>query len=186
MPRGAKSLGTGLQALPELAHAAPARYGCWIVVTFDRVFYERTDCAGALLGDVLVLMWEGPAHNDVLRRIVGILQDLKRGPFAARKLYVMNVVSPTASPPDAIGRQIAAKFLEHFDYHVNVTEGSDIRTSLIRAVLTGMMLISRVRARHDIADTVPRGIQKLVAAGASAPMNELAAAITSMRGRLHG
>lgn len=150
-------------------------------MSIDRIFHQGRDCAVALQGDVLLQIWEGPAHNDVLRIVLSALQSLKRGPFAGRKLFVLHVVAETASPPDGPGRAIAAKFLEHFDLHVNVTEGTGFRSSLIRSAIVGILLLSGTRAKNEVTPSVDAGIDKLVAAGCHATRSELTEAVRELR-----
>lgn len=92
--------------------------------TIDRVFHEGSDCAAALIGDVLVLVWDGPAH--IGSAVGGAQRDAvaqARRAARTKASSVLNIVSERASPPDSAGRAIASKFPEHFDYHVQVAEG---------------------------------------------------------------
>jgi hypothetical protein len=150
-------------------------------VPIDRIFHQGHDSAVALCDDVLIQIWEGPAHNDVLKIVLGALQSLRRGPFAARKLFVLHVVAETASPPDAQGRAIAAKFLEHFDLHVNVTEGTGFRASLIRSAILGILMLSGTRAKNEVTASVDAGIDALVAAGCDAKKADLVGVVRELR-----
>lgn len=150
-------------------------------MSIDRIFHQGHDCAIALSDDVLIQIWEGPAHHDVLKIVLSALQSLRRGPFAARKLFVLHVVAETASPPDRAGRAIAAKFLEHFDLHVNVTEGTGFRSSLIRSAILGIMMLSGTRAKNEVTPSVDAGIDKLIAAGCHADRGALTEAVRALR-----
>lgn len=147
----------------------------------DRILYQGQDCAVALCGDVMIQIWDGPAHNRVLRMILGFFQSLKNAEFRARKLYVLHVVSETASPPDAEGRAIAAKFLDYFEFHSNATEGTGFRASLIRSVIVGILFLSRVRAKHAVAASVPDAANVLVAAGCNATVADLESSVVALR-----
>lgn len=147
----------------------------------DRVFHQGRDAAVALCGDVLIQIWEGPAHHDVLRTVANALQSLRRGEFSERRLFVLHVVARTASPPDAEGRKIASRFIGLFDHHVNVTEGSGFRSALIRSALVGISLISGHHADHVVTASVEAGIEALVRAGARASRADLADAVRTLR-----
>lgn len=150
----------------------------------DRVFHEGADCAVVLCGDVLIQVWEGPAHNEVLQKVLAALKSLKAGDFRQRSLFMLNVVSERASPPDAEGRAIAAKFFEYFDFHVNVTEGTGFRAAIIRSVLVAITLLTRVRAKHAVADTVAAGAALLASAGALTSPRDLEAVVEEARHQL--
>ena len=147
----------------------------------DRVLYQSQDCTVALCDDVMIQIWEGPAHNDVLGAILGLFQTLKNGDFHARKLYVLHVVSETASPPDATGRAIAAKFLDYFEFHSNATEGTGFRASVIRSVIVGILFLSRVRTKHAVTASVSEAAQALVAAGCNATARDLELCVLALR-----
>jgi len=146
-----------------------------------RVLYQSQDCAIALCDDVMVQIWEGHAHEDVLLNILGFFQSLKKGEFHDRKLYVLHVVAETASPPDAKGRAIAAKFLEYIEFHSNATEGTGFRASLIRSVIVGIIFLSRVRAKHSVSASVPEAARALVAAGCNAETRDLESCVSVLR-----
>lgn len=147
----------------------------------DRILYENDDCAIALCGDVMIQIWEGPAHNSVLQLLLGFFQSLKNDEFRTRKLYVLHVVGKTASPPDAEGRAIAAKFLGFFEFHANATEGAGFRASLIRSALVGIAFLSRTRTKHAVTASVLDAAKALVAAGCTAAATDLVSSVATLR-----
>lgn len=147
----------------------------------DRVFHQGRDAAVALCGDVLIQVWEGPAHHDVLRTVANALQSLRRNEFSERRLFVLHIVARTASPPDAEGRQIAARFLGLFDHHINVTEGTGFRAALIRSALIGIALISGHRTDHVVTASLDAGLDALAKAGSRTRLADLADAVRTLR-----
>jgi hypothetical protein len=150
----------------------------------DRIVHEGSDCAIALCNDVVIQVWEGPAHHHALKTMLAALQALKVREFASRRLFSLHIVAVTASAPDAEGRAIAAKFLEHLDLHVNVTEGTGFRASLIRMVILGILILSGVRAKHEVTPTLDAGIDALIAGGCRASRSELEEAVRTLREKL--
>ena len=53
--------------------------------------------------------------------------------------------------------------------YVGVHEGKSLRGALLRAVLVGMAMIGRARARHEVLSTVDDGVRALVGRGAIDP-----------------
>ena len=129
----------------------------------------------------MIQIWDGPAHNDVLQQILGFFQSLKSAEFQARKLYVLHIVSETASPPNAEGRAIAARFLDHIEFRANATEGTGFRAALIRSVIVGIMFLTQVRAKHAVTTSVAEAAQALVAAGCEATASDLETAVLTLR-----
>jgi hypothetical protein len=150
----------------------------------DHVFHQGRDCAIALCDDVFIQIWTGPAHHDVLQMVATSLKSLKLDAFKARKLFVLHIVAETASPPDSEGRKIAAKFLPHIHHHVNVTEGTGFRASLIRSVIVGIALLASLRANYEVTASLSAGLDALAKAGCHASRTDLQAAVTELRAKL--
>jgi hypothetical protein len=102
-------------------------------------FLAMTTC-----GPIVIATWTGPVPHDVPRsqRVLDEMKRLRKGTHAKLLLYVY-LVSDDAVIPDYAARKVDAQLPEYFDACVGIHEGNSVRSSLIRAVVTGMAMMSR-------------------------------------------
>jgi hypothetical protein len=142
---------------PGVLPAAPPEF---------RALHVERSMALAVCGPLVVAAWTGPVPEEVAcrQRVLDEMRRLRRGTHAKLLLYVY-LVGENASIPDREARKVSANLPEHFDYCAGVHEGNSMRASLIRAVVTSMVMLSRVRLvkeRHVIAST-PREAARALA-----------------------
>ena len=114
-----------------------------------------------------------------------ILEVLTRLHATDRHIQMLACISKTSPMPNTNARKIAARFPEYFDYYVGVHEGTSFRGALVRAVLLGTAMLSRVRARYDIFTTVDDDVHGLAAHGAN-DASELRRCVCELRERAKG
>ena len=97
----------------------------------------------AVTGNVVFAIWRGSATEEMYRRInEELVQLTTRYP---RNCAYMQVIEASAKPPTAADRKIAMDGVkavgDELPCVVVVVEGTAIRSTLVRAVLTGMTLL---------------------------------------------
>lgn len=104
-----------------------------------------------VLGPLAVVAWTGPVPIDAPRaqRLLDAMQQLRSTSHRDLLLYAY-VVAETASMPDGPARTIGARLPELFDHCAAIHEGDGLRSSVIRAVLTSMTMMARVRSRKKL------------------------------------
>lgn len=115
--------------------------------------------AVGVVGSTLIQIWETTGPDAArMQRILELLQQ-RRATLSAS--YSIAVVSVTSPMPDADARKVAAAFPEYFDFYVGVHEGTSFRMAMVRAVLVGMAMLGRVRARYEVCSTIEEGVREL-------------------------
>ncbi|MCU0687423.1 MAG: hypothetical protein MUF34_35140 [Polyangiaceae bacterium] len=109
-----------------------------------QVLYVERFSALTVFGPLVVSVWTGPAPHGVrqAQRIIDEVRQLRQSTHAKLLLYVY-LVSEDAVIPEPEARKVKAKIVELFDSCVGIHEGNSLRTSLVRAVTTGMIMMSR-------------------------------------------
>ena len=145
----------------------------------ETVWVEPGHAVG-ISGTTVIQVWESTGPDATrMRRILDVLTRLRS---TGRHVQMLACIAETSPMPDAAARKIAASFPEYFDYYVGVHEGTSIRGALVRAVLLGTAMVSRVRARYEIFSTVDDGVRGLVAHGAN-DASELRRCVCELRER---
>ncbi|HEU4411076.1 MAG TPA: hypothetical protein VFS43_37835 [Polyangiaceae bacterium] len=96
-------------------------------------------------GPLVIATWTGPAPHGAVQaqRAADEVRRLRKDTHAKLLLYVY-LVGETAVLPEPEARTIRAQLLQYFDTCVGIHEGNSLRASLIRGVVTGMALMSRL------------------------------------------
>lgn len=115
--------------------------------------------AFGVVGATLIQIWDSAGPDAV--RMQRILEALKKRRVTLAASYSLAVVSVQSPMPDAEARKVAAAFPEYFDFYVGVHEGTSFRMSMVRAVLVGMAMLGRVRARYEVCSTIEEGVHVL-------------------------
>jgi hypothetical protein len=113
----------------------------------------------AVAGPTLIQLWETVQPDAVRMSRVG---DLFRELAAKHPaVFMVTLVGELSPMPDADARAVASSFPKLFKYYVGIHEGSSFRMSIVRSVLVGMSLMSGLRARYDVTDSVEDGMRLL-------------------------
>lgn len=136
--------------------------------------------------NVLVQLWEGPLSSTTqaaeFRRVIATLKRMKSR--TREPVLVFTVVSVHTTMPDAASRAIAAEMPAWFDYYVGVHEGTGFRASMVRAVVAGMALAARVKARYDVTEDLASGARLLAARSSGVTAPDLLAVVADLRQRV--
>jgi hypothetical protein len=127
-------------------------------VTQDTVWLEHGHGI-AIAGPLLIQLWETLQPDAA--RMSRIEQRFRELAECHPRVFMLTVVGEQSPMPDAGARAVASKFPELFTYYVGVHEGSSFRMSIVRSVLVGMSLMSKLRARYDVTDNLDEGIRLL-------------------------
>lgn len=124
----------------------------------EAIWVEPGHAVG-VVGATLVQIWETAGPDAArMQRILELLRQRRATLSASYSIAVVSVASPM---PDAEARKVAAAFPEYFDFYVGVHEGTSFRAAMVRAVLVGMAMLGRVRARYEVCSTVEEGVREL-------------------------
>lgn len=137
--------------------------------------------------NVLIQIWEAHVDPDLqaqeFRRVLSALKRMKSA--GVSPLLVLAVVSVQTDMPDSTSRAIATEFPEYFDLYVGVHEGTGFRASLVRAVVAGMALAARVKARYEVTEDVTSGARLLAQrSGGTVKAEDLVAVVSDLRERI--
>ena len=114
----------------------------------------------AATGNVIIAIWRGIATEEMYRRINDeLLQLTTRYP---QHCAYMQIIETSAKPPTAAHRKIAMDGVKAVGDKLGcvlvVVEGSEIRSTLVRAVLTGMTLLIPRMQKTKISGRVDDGL----------------------------
>lgn len=118
----------------------------------------------AFAGDVALVLWNAPARAHRIRWIFETTE------ARSRKLpnggVALQVILPTATPPDAEGRAENAKGLARMEgllrRMVTVPVGDDLTTRIVRTVMRGMFLVQRQSDRQFVCAKTSEGVSELL------------------------
>jgi hypothetical protein len=108
--------------------------------------------ARGVAGNMLFLVWRYETQAAAYIRARATLAEL--GALHSRGVGVMQVIEPTAVPPDAAARaefpkmlDLADQFVKHFSI---VHEGTGFKAAAVRTITSGVYLLSRRKFPHEV------------------------------------
>lgn len=144
--------------------------------------------AVALRDSLVFQVWEGVVDDGVQLQCFHRMERLSKQLVAkGEPLFVLAIVSEHTNMPSAECRAVGARFPQYFRYYVGVHEGSGFRASLVRTVIAGMAMASRVKARYSVVSTLAEGARDLELHSQGAfPAAQAEADIRAMREAIAG
>jgi len=107
--------------------------------------------AVVLWRDVVIQIYDGPMRAETdfdraARSALSAFQTARRHAGDDGVVLGLTVASAGSGVPDAESRRTMLEHPKWFDYFVAAVEGNDLRTSVIRLMLSGLGLVARVPA----------------------------------------
>lgn len=119
------------------------------------ILFSESGASVAFRGPLVVAITDGPDAFNVkcAKRTVAEVQRLRRGSHKDRMIYVY-LAGERSGIPSAEAREVASGIGDLIDVGVGIHEGNGFRASAIRAVVTGISMMSRARVKLEIVATV--------------------------------
>ena len=141
-------------------------------------------------GRCLAVVWSGQPDPHAMQRRADHLVDLcKRHPGHCA---LVEVVEPTSKPPDDNTRRVAMEVFRKLGNDLSgiafVVEGNEVRTTLTRAIITGMLFFVRQPQPSKVFKRIPdlaAWVRGRIHAEDSEFNTKLAAAFEHLRGLMH-
>lgn len=147
-----------------------------------RIVCEGDGYVVAVWRNVVIQCWLKATPTAALQATLAEFRSLRTRELKDRKLLSLAVIAEGTPPPDSEGRAVGAGFPQYFDYFTAIVEGTGLRVSVIRGVLTGMAMMARMRAKWEIVATVAESAAALAKQpGAEFSADELVAVIAKLR-----
>jgi hypothetical protein len=138
--------------------------------------------------NLVIQIYEEPMEPERFLHVVKIVHTAFRRLHAApaRPVLGLIIVMPSANLPDAATRSVMSLFPSLFDFCATVVDGSDIRASVIRSVISGLGMLARAGTKKSVVERslASAASELAMRSGSRFVADELGALIGEIRPRI--